>query len=86
MSNHSTNLDQIYFINIFYAFISYNNLCLFEHANELIDEQIHLTLFLKFTMILNQKATIWSWAILYYKPSENLGESPRKKLMEVSYF
>ena len=47
------DLDQIFFINIFYAFLL-NNFCFFEQANELIHVQIRLTSFIKFTMILNQ--------------------------------
>ena len=38
---------------MFYAFILDNNLCLFEHANELIDMQLPLTLFIVFRMIIN---------------------------------
>ena len=56
MLNHSINLYQIYFINMFYAFILDNNLSLFEHANELIDMQLPLTLFIVFRMIINLKA------------------------------
>ena len=36
------SIDQIYFISIFYVFILDNNF--FEHVNELIHVQIHLTL------------------------------------------
>ena len=44
---------QIYFLNIFYAFIL-DKFCFFEHANEKTFMQIHLTSFMEFTMILNQ--------------------------------
>ena len=44
---------QIYFLNIFYAFIL-DKFCFFEHANEKTCMQIHLTSFMEFTMILNQ--------------------------------
>ena len=33
----------MYFINIFNAFVLDNDFCFFEHANELIHSQIHLT-------------------------------------------
>ena len=40
------------FVNI-YAFILENNFHFFEHANELINVQIHQTSFIKFVMILD---------------------------------
>ena len=46
--------NQIYFINIFYAFVLDNNFCFFEHANELIHMLTHLTSFIEFKMILNK--------------------------------
>ena len=59
MFNRSTNVSTLLNskfikINIFYAFILDNNFCFFEHANELIHVQIHLTSFIELTVILNQ--------------------------------
>ena len=48
------NIDQIYLINMFCAFILDNTFSFFEYANELIHMQIHLISFIKFIMILNQ--------------------------------
>ena len=43
-----------YFINIFYAFVLDEKFGNFEHANYIIQAQIHLTSFIEFTKILNQ--------------------------------
>ena len=48
------NLYQIYFLNIFDAFVLDNSFHFFEHANKLIHMQIHQTSFMELTIILNQ--------------------------------
>lgn len=58
ISNCSTNvyqnLDQIYFIKSFNAFILDNNFYFLKYANELIHVETHLTSFKELTMTLHQ--------------------------------
>ena len=64
------------FIDI-YAFVLHN-FCFFEHANESI--HVNTSDFFIHRIYSDSKSklegAIWSWTILYLKPSGNLGESP----------
>ena len=79
-----------YFNHIYYAFALDNNFCFFQHANELIYVQIHLTSSTEFRMILNQALKQpFGPELIYIKNIcilKFLVKDLQKKLMKESYF